>query len=114
VLTGGVTAVLLGTFVLAGGVVSSPPPPLRTTEIIACAGTETVKAPPESVDAVSATECELSVRYAVADVTDSPDTEILTLCAEPPVFVKMTATLPSVFLNAAMATEDTLPVVATR
>lgn len=112
-LTGGVTTVLLGTFVLAGGVVALPPP-VNTTDTIAWAGTNTVNAPAERVDAVSETEWLLSVRYALAAVTSSPETEILTLCAELPVFVITTATLPSVFLNAAIPTDATVPVVATR
>lgn len=78
------------------------------------AGSETVTAPPESVAAVDATECELSVSQAEAAEGVNPLKETLADWADPPEFVKTTTTEPSVFLKAPIATLEMVPEVPTR
>lgn len=63
---------------------------------------------------VLATECVLSVRYAATLEGVKPLKLSVTDCAVAPVLVKTTATVPSVFLNAPIATLETVPVVVRR
>jgi hypothetical protein len=90
------------------------PPLLSLTVTTERAGMESVTEPADRVTAVVATWWVLSVRYAAAEDGVNPLKLARTLCAELPVLVKTTITLPSVFLKAPIPVLETVPVVEIR
>lgn len=87
--------------------------PVNLTVTTEYEGSDTVAEPPDSVTVVELTECELSVSQAVAAEAVKPLNDTAADWAELPLLVKTTTTLPSVFLNAPIATFEIVPDVPT-
>lgn len=92
-----------------------PPPtvPVNTNVTTEKEGSDTVAEPLDSVTNVEFTELELSVSQAVAAEAVNPLNDTTADWTELPLFVKTTTTLPSVFLNAPIATFEIVPDVPT-